>query len=114
MGGEDNARFTVDARLGEPSVIAVTGETDLNSTGSLWGAVDAALDHHPHLVFDLGGVAFADSSFLNVLLHARNAALERQGSVRLRSVSSQVQNLLDLTGAAELFPTTTGEQLKQP
>jgi anti-anti-sigma factor len=111
---EDNARLTVEARLGEPSVITVSGECDLDSIGSLQGAVDAALDHHPHLVFELGEVAFADSTFLNVLLRARNTALERQGSVRLQSVSSQVQHLLDLTGAAGLFPTTSGEQLKQP
>jgi len=111
---DGNVRCTVLARLGEPSVITVSGDADLHSIGPVGEAVRTALDHHPHLVFDLGGVAFADSSFLNVLLQARNTSLERGGSVRLLRASSQVRRLLDLTGAGTLFPATTDEQLKQP
>ncbi|MFG1807465.1 STAS domain-containing protein [Streptomyces sp. NPDC049040] len=108
------ARFRVDIRPGEPSVITVSGDTDLDSTGPLREAVLAALDRHQDLVFDLAGVAFADSSFLNVLLLARSAALERKGSVRLYNAGSQVRRLLDVTGAAALFPALSPEQSKQP
>lgn len=107
---EAGRRFTVSIRFGEPSVLSVAGETDLESTGPLREAVRAALEHHPHLVFDLSGVAFADSTFLNVLLEARNAAAERDGSVRLQNAGTAVQRLLDVTGAARLFTPVAGEQ----
>ncbi|WP_187285970.1 hypothetical protein [Streptomyces sp. ME109] len=40
-----------------------------------------ALDHHPHLVFGLVGVIFADCTFLTVLLQARLTALEQGGAL---------------------------------
>ncbi|WP_413966251.1 STAS domain-containing protein [Actinacidiphila polyblastidii] len=105
--------LTVASRLGEPSVITVAGDADLDGVVPLRQAVEAALAHHPHLVLDLTGVGFADSTFLTSLLLARNSALEQEGSVRLLGVSTQVGRLLDLTGAAELFPVITEEQLRQ-
>jgi anti-anti-sigma factor len=107
-------RMTVTLTLGEPSVIVVTGEVDLDGAGPLRHAVDAALDHHPHLVFNLEGVTFADSTFLSTLLLARCTAQEREGSVRLQEPSATVHRLLELTGALELFPVITTGQLKQP
>ncbi|WP_329172465.1 STAS domain-containing protein [Streptomyces sp. NBC_01477] len=100
--GEPVLRVTV--ALGEPSVVTVSGDADLDGQSALREAVDRALAHHPHLVFDLAGVSFADSTFLTVLATARLAALEQAGSVSLLAVSAPVQRLLDLTGAAVLFP----------
>lgn len=106
--------MTVAVALGEPSTVTVTGEADLEGVGPLRRALDGALDHHPHLVIDLAGVTFADSTFLSTLLLARQTALEQAGSVRLRAPSDIVRHLLDLTGALELFPVITTGQLKQP
>lgn len=112
-GAQSAPRMTTALRLGSPSVIVVAGEVDLDGVGPLRQAVGVALDHHPHLVFSLEGVTFADSTFLSTLLLARNTALEQAGSVRLLAPSAIVQHLLALTGALELFPVITAEQLKQ-
>ncbi|WP_159450309.1 STAS domain-containing protein [Actinacidiphila paucisporea] len=100
--------------MGSPSVITVRGEADLGGIGPLQEAVDRALAHQPHLVFDLAGVSFADSTFLSVLLQTRLSALEQGGSVHLRAPSTSVRHLLEITGALVLFPTVVAEQHRHP
>jgi anti-anti-sigma factor len=109
MGGPP---LTVTCALGSPSVVTVAGEADLDGLDLLQNAVDRALGHHPHLVFDLARVTFADSTFLSLLIQTRLTALEQDGSVRLLAPSSSVHHLLSLTGAVALFPVTTPEQLR--
>ncbi|WP_433888471.1 STAS domain-containing protein [Streptomyces sp. CA-111067] len=109
----DRPRLTVTVELGEPTVLTVAGESDLDSIGPLHQAVEQALDHHPQLVLDLAGVSFADSTFLRALLLARSAAAKQAGSVRLLAVSISVQRILDLTGVGEMFPVIADGQLKQ-
>lgn len=105
--------LSIACALGAPSVITLTGEADLDSVGALQAAIDGALAHDPHLVLDLAGVTFADSTFLNTLVRARLAALEHEGSVRLQAPSSSVHHLLDLTGALQLFQVIPAEQLER-
>ncbi|NEA54661.1 STAS domain-containing protein [Streptomyces sp. SID13666] len=107
------ARLTVSLALGEPSVLTVAGEVDLDGVGPVRDAVDRALDHHPHLVFDLAGVSFGDSTFLSTLLQARLHALERSGSVILLAPSTPVLRVLTITGALELFPVMDREERRQ-
>ena len=106
-------RLTVTCAVGSPSVITVNGEADMGGLDLLRDAAERALAHHPHVVFNLAGVTFADSTFLNVLVQARQTALDQEGSVRLLAPSATVQHLLDLTGALILFPVVSAEQLKQ-
>jgi anti-anti-sigma factor len=106
-------RLAVATEFGEPTVVTVVGESDLDNIEPLSVALDAALAHHPHVVLDLAGVTFADSTFLTALVSARNRAAEEGGSVRLLAVSSPVQRLLDITGADALFPAVTPAQLKR-
>jgi anti-anti-sigma factor len=96
-----------------PGVIKVVGEMDLDTSDPLRGRVDRALGQHVHLVLDLSGVTFADSTFLNTLLRARQKALERGGSVSLLAPSDSVRHLLRLTGAAALFPVVTADELDE-
>lgn len=111
---EDEPLLTVTVEFGEPSVVTVTGDADLDGQSSLREATERALAHSPHLVLDLSGVTFADSTFLTVLATARLEALEQAGSVRLAGVSAPVQRLLELTGATALFPDVAPGQLEQP
>ncbi|MCM2423836.1 STAS domain-containing protein [Streptomyces sp. RKAG293] len=91
----------------------MAGEVDLNGVGPVRDAVDRALDHHPHLVLDLAGVSFGDSTFLSTLLQARLHALERSGSVILLAPSTPVLRVLTITGALELFLVMGQEELRQ-
>lgn len=104
--------LSVSCALGFPSVVTVCGEADLDTAGLLREAVDRALGHHRDVVFDLAGVTFADSTFLTVLLQARQTALVQGGSILLAAPSISVQRLLSLVGAADLFAVATPEQLK--
>jgi anti-anti-sigma factor len=84
------------------AVVAVSGEFDLDSCPLVLEAVTAAAGEGP-VVLDLTEVAFADSTFLNVLLRAHQAT-----DLRLAGVSEQVQRLLQITGTDQilkLFPT---------
>jgi anti-anti-sigma factor len=104
---DGTSRLTVTTVLGQPSVLTVEGESDLDNIAPFSRAVDAAVTYHPRVVLDLAGVTFADSTFLTALVTARNKALEKGGSIRLLAVSPAVRRLLDLTGADVLFPLAT-------
>lgn len=93
-------------------MVRVYGEADLDNAGLLREAADQALAHRPDVVFDLAGVTFADSTFLTVLLQARQTALGQGGTILLAAPSTSVQRLLSVVGAADLFPVVTAEQRK--
>ncbi|MFD3513817.1 STAS domain-containing protein [Streptomyces sp. NPDC058657] len=85
------------------AVVAVSGDFDLESCPLLLEAVTAAAGESPVVVLDLAEVAFADSTFLNLLLRAHQVT-----DLRLAGVSEQVRRLLHITGADQflkLFPT---------
>ncbi len=56
-----------------------------------------------HLVLDLGGVAFVDSSGLSVLVSALKAAHKVSGSVVLLNLTDDVRALIELTRMHEVF-----------
>lgn len=88
---------------GDASLLVVVGEVDASSADELRGAVVQALTVRPAVIIDLAGVTFMDSSGLSVLTHARSQADERGGALTLRSPSSCVTRLLEITGLAEHF-----------
>ncbi|WP_433543770.1 STAS domain-containing protein (plasmid) [Streptomyces sp. CA-294286] len=91
------------ADLAAVPVVAVSGEFDLDSCPLLLEAVTTAAGEGRVVVLDLTEVAFADSTFLNVLLRAHQLT-----DLRLAGVSEQVERLLEITGTDQLlklFPT---------
>ncbi|MFI7345958.1 STAS domain-containing protein [Streptomyces sp. NPDC049936] len=62
-------------------------------------AVDELVSEgHVHLVWDLEGVSFMDSTGLGVLVYTMRSVEAREGSVRLAGPDGQVRRLLELTG----------------
>ena len=56
-------------RAGDRAIVTVGGEVDLETASQLGDhALDALRDVSPHLVLDLAGVTFMDSTGLKVLL----------------------------------------------
>lgn len=88
---------------GDTSVVVVAGEVDASSVDELRSAVVDALSARPAIVIDLAGVTFMDSSGLGVLTNALNQVDEQGGKLSLRSPSSSVTRLLEITGLAERF-----------
>lgn len=86
-------------QLGEHAVVAVRGEVDLE-TASVLGdhALEALRSVSPHLVLDLAGVGFMDSTGLKVLLTIRRRAELSGGSFALAGASRSVRKILSLTG----------------
>jgi anti-anti-sigma factor len=77
-------------------VLVLEGELDAHSSAAL----AEQLQREPQTsVLDLAGVTFIDSSGLRVLVEAHQAR-ESEGGLVLRSPSSAVQRLLEISGLA--------------
>ncbi|WEV24329.1 STAS domain-containing protein [Streptomyces sp. 71268] len=74
-------------------VIAAVGEYDMGSITVLREALHTAAKQYPKVVLDASDIAFADSTFLNLLL-----ITHRSGKLRIVAPSAQVRRLLEVTG----------------
>ncbi|WP_328723498.1 STAS domain-containing protein [Streptomyces sp. NBC_00247] len=84
-------------------VFAPRGELDLDSLGPLTDQIDAAVAQHGVVVLDAGGITFADSSFLRLVL-----ATHERADLRIANLSPTVQRLFQVVGAdtfLHLYPT---------
>jgi len=101
-----NASVTARESAGEPyTLVALSGEADVTNSDQLRNLLDAEVAKQPgHLVVDLAGVSFMDSSALHALLRA-NRALDRQGGVlSLVAPQEAVARMLSLTAADRIVP----------
>lgn len=87
------------------TLVEVSGEADITSSGALRAVLDAAVAEQPAmLVLDLSGLRFMDSSALHVILRA-NRSLGRQGGVlALASPGETVARMLSLTATDQSIP----------
>ncbi|MGW5346373.1 anti-sigma factor antagonist [Streptomyces sp. HUAS TT3] len=99
-------QFAVEVRpVGGTVVLLLSGELDHDTAEPLRAALEAALaaGGPVRLVIDCAGLAFCDSTGLNMLLRARLAAEAAGGSVELSGLGRQVARMLRLTGADGVF-----------
>lgn len=94
-------------RVGEWTVVSVEGELDLYSAPQLREAVTAAVqDGADHIVLDLTGVPFMDSSGLGVVVACLKRLRESGGELSVVTPpSSPPTKLLSLTGLDRAIPT---------
>jgi anti-anti-sigma factor len=86
------------------AVVSVGGEVDLETASQLGDHALAALqDVSPHLVLDLTGVTFMDSTGLKVLLSIQRRADLAGGSFALAGAGNSVRKVLSLTGLDQTF-----------
>ncbi|WP_371241690.1 STAS domain-containing protein [Streptomyces pimonensis] len=74
-------------------VVGARGSYDISSITPLADALGAAAKEHPRVVLDASGIAFADSTLLNLLILTHRAA-----DLRVAAPPRQLQRLLQLTG----------------
>jgi anti-sigma B factor antagonist len=98
MGNSDS--LTVDR--GVDGVIVVHGDIDVAGGPILEAAIREHENDGP-LVIDLADVFFIDSSGLRSLLGASRRAHDRNATVVLRDVGSEVLRLLEITGTTQQF-----------
>ena len=84
------------------AVITVEGEIDIASSSALGKALDG-VDADRHVVLDLGGVDFMDSSGLKVLIGQTVRRGEAGGSLYVRNPSVAVRRVVDITGLNQFF-----------
>ncbi len=98
MGNSDS--LSVDHDL--DGVIVVHGDIDIAGGPILEAAIRERENDGP-VIIDLGDVFFIDSSGLRSLLGASRRAHDRNTTVVLRDVGSEVLRLLEITGTTEQF-----------
>jgi anti-sigma B factor antagonist len=85
--------------------MSVNGEIDLYTAPRLHGELVTVLagESAVHLVVDLSGVGFCDSTGMNVLLAAHRRAGENGGELKLASPRPAVKKILQVTGLETVF-----------
>lgn len=89
---------------GDAGRITVGGELDVHTAPALSDALTGLLDQgRATIVIDAGGLRFCDSSGIQVLVQARERALEQGGAISIVGAHGAVEKVLTVTGLLELF-----------
>ena len=100
---------TEGVRECDATVIYVRGEIDMATAGRLRDAIEPHLGPRQTIVLDLAGVAFINSSCINVLVQARGTLTADGGSLMLRNPSQMARRLLTITGLEDLLQDVADE-----
>ncbi|AJE83756.1 MULTISPECIES: STAS domain-containing protein [Streptomyces] len=85
-------------------LVAVRGDVDYDNGGALEKVLRERPEGTEHLVLDLSGTGFADSTILHLLLDAQRAHRAEGGSLVLAGPFSDiVQRLFQVTGTLTFF-----------
>ncbi|MFD9009870.1 STAS domain-containing protein [Streptomyces sp. NPDC059552] len=95
--------------VGRAVAVRPVGEIDIATAPLLSRALAYAFAHisasqADRIVTDCSRITFCDSSGLNALLAARLEAVKAGAAVHLANPAPQLQRLLEIAGAASLFP----------
>lgn len=97
-------RIRVTGTSAAQTQVEVSGPLDVTGSAALRAKLDRLIDEgRHHLVVDLSGITFCDSSGLSALVRSRARAVEMTGSLRLASPSPHVQRLLSISGLTRMF-----------
>lgn len=110
MADEQPTTDTTDVSAGllSPGVAVVrpVGDVDTATAAPLREAIHGQVSAGArHVVLDLSGVEFMGSAGLALLIAEREAAISREGELRLAGVPRTAGRALSLTGLTELFDT---------
>ncbi len=102
-GGADLLTVSVSARKGY-TLVSLAGEGDVTVRDQLLVALTAlAAAGTPHLVVDLSGLRFIDSSCLRVLWRVSRMVEEAGGTLRLAAPQPVVARVMKLWGAGQVI-----------
>ncbi|MBY8870637.1 STAS domain-containing protein [Micromonospora sp. PLK6-60] len=97
----------IDHRAGV-TVVAATGDIDLDSGDTLRGALRHAADMGGDVVVDLSEVHVIDSTGLSVLVRAHRDARDREATLALAAVPPFVRTVLHTMRLEAVFPLFDG------
>ncbi len=92
-------------REGVQTVISVAGEIDVYTAPTLRERLNELVaDGEYHLVVDMGGVDFLDSTGLGVLVGGLKRARSHAGSLQLVCDQEKILKVFRITGLTKVFP----------
>ena len=95
--------MTIEKKLdGSLLDIALQGRLDTTTSPQLENELKTALDGVTELIFDLAGLEYISSAGLRVLLSAQKT-MNKQGSMTIRNVNSDVMDVFDVTGFVDIL-----------
>ena len=95
--------MTIEKNLqGEKLLVKVSGRLDTTTAPELEGDLRASLDDVKDLVFDFADLDYISSAGLRVLLSAQKI-MNKQGSMKLQNVSSEIMDIFDVTGFSDIL-----------
>ncbi|MEU1122201.1 STAS domain-containing protein [Streptomyces sp. NPDC005899] len=101
----DAFRIDVPHTDGALAVIALSGEFDIAAAPAVRArGLELIANGHPHLVADLAGVTFCDSSGLGALIGIWRCAKDADGSLTLAAIPERLGRLLGVTGMDAFLP----------
>ncbi len=87
------------------TLVTVAGECDLHTGRPLRDVLTSEVSRGVRrLILDLSGLAFMDSTGMQVLLSVRNVLVVRGGILALVCPQPVVARILELTGADQIIP----------
>lgn len=86
-------------------IVSIFGEFDLCAVDNSRREIDQKMKVHgtKHILFDLGGVVFIDSSGLGVILGRYRRVTEQGGEVAIAGVAPQLFRILEIAGIPRLI-----------
>jgi anti-sigma B factor antagonist len=89
---------------GDSAVLSLTGEVDVANAAQVRDAALKLVEGGPkHLVVDLGGTDYMDSTGLGMLVGLLKRLKEHGGDVVIAAAQPRVKRLFDITGLAQVF-----------
>ena len=106
MSDSPSFQPTIDVRSPRPNVALVVlgGEHDLFSADLLQQTFNDSLAGSGHVIVDLSGAQFIDSTIIGVLVQTMNRAADRDRRFTVvLGTAPVVERILDVTGVLELL-----------
>jgi anti-sigma B factor antagonist len=86
------------------NVLSLTGEIDLHVSPDVEQSLASIISRRPmHVLVDLSGVTFIDSSGLAVLIHALQNVQEYGGRLLLSGINEDVRTILKMARLDQVF-----------
>ena len=86
----------------EETTLAIDGRLDTTTAPSLEKIINEDIEGTKDLILDMSGLEYISSAGLRVLLGAQKK-MQKIGSMKLKNVSEEVMDVLEMTGFADIL-----------
>ena len=95
----------------EISIVEVQGEIDVYTSSWVKEAIaDFIQRGNYHIIINLEGVRYIDSTGLGVLIGALKRVREKEGSISLICTNPQIKKIFNITGLVKIFQIYKSEE----